>query len=196
MNEDGKNMLNLFKELKEVNGKISLLLQDIEAHMKKEGWEADDSTVMSDTSASVYSPEKWFPCFLFRFYKNTKRKNILAYVSVLLDDDIYGHYNIVDEPLITAGYFEYDKSKDIGEDWIYEYSKWFGYTENHKINGKIKPYKNWKDDFGKIFKLKYEKVYEQIENWECFGLPLTSIANSQDIKTKIVTPLLNILSEK
>jgi hypothetical protein len=197
MSEEGKNLLNLIKETKKVYEQISMLLRTVDEQMEERDWEDVGGTVTSDKSGSLYNPEKWSPYFLFRYYTCDKNKNILAYVSVLIDDDVDEWYKIEEEPLITAGYFEYNKKNINGDDYYWSFAQWFGLMEKHQKNGKIESYKNWKEDLKKtgIYGSNI-KIIEPIEKWKCFGLPLTSITNSQDIEIKIVTRLLGIISEK
>lgn len=84
-------------------------------------------------SKDLLEPKKWIPNYIFRFYTNNDHKNILAYVSILLDDDIYGDYRYkIMEPLITAGFFDYGVGNNVDDDWEYWYAKWYGYCRENE----------------------------------------------------------------
>lgn len=192
MSEEGKDLLNLFKEVRIINKQIQLLLKTVDDKMKIKGWIAKD-TVRTYSSPSINSPEKWFPWFLYRFYTNndTKYKNILMYASVLLDDDIWGEYNLP-EPLFTAGYFNYGKKEVTWNEW---YAWWIFYTKNRMYDGTpSKSSKNWKDEWKKEWGTSFKDIAD-IQDWKCFGLPLTSIT-SQNVQSKVIDPMFNMLSKK
>ena len=193
MSEEGKNLNDFFKEFRRINKQIQLLLKTIDESMKKEGWKFQN-TVCKYGSDSIDCPEKWYPWFLFRFYiKKPKYNNILMYASVLLDNDIWGEYKL-SEPLVTVGYFNFGKKESSYYEW---FARWFEYIENRKEDGSIcnsRSYKNWryewKKDWGKDF-----TSIDDIQEWKCFGLPLTSI-NSKNIQSKIIDPFLGMIPKK
>jgi hypothetical protein len=197
MSEAGKNLLKLIKETKKIYEQISMLLRTVDEQMGERDWDDVGGTVTSDKSGSLYNPEKWSPYYLFRFYTSDKNKNKLAYVSVLIDDDVDEWYKITDEPLITAGYFKYNKKNINDDDYYWSFAQLFGFMEKHQKNGKIESYNNWKNDLKKTgIYGNYIDIIKPIEKWKCFRLPLTSISSSQDIETKIITPLIDIILEK
>lgn len=170
----------------------SLLLRTIDDQMSKEGWEACSNTVTVGGSNSVLCPECWFPNILFRFYEHNDHKQLLVFVSILLNDDVDGEYKLV-EPVVTAGYFDYGAGKEVGKNWEYFYAKWYGYNMKHGNEETIfKSEKNWKEEWLKKFPKDDVESYP-FESWKCFGLPLISITNARDVESKIVNPLLKIL---
>jgi hypothetical protein len=190
MSEDGKNILKLVKQIKNLCEQTSLLLRTADERMEKEGWESYKNTAIAWSSGSVQNPKQWFPDTLFRFYTNNSYENILLVVSIFLDDDFFGEYKEeITEPLITAGCFDFgrdNKVSDAGDYWIYHYAKLYGYLKNRKDQGEIhESPPGWKEEWGKGWRS---------ESYKCFGLPLTSITNAQDINDKIVEPLLKLFS--
>jgi len=188
MSEDGKNILSLVKQIRNLCEETSLLLRTVDERMEKKGWDSYNNTSIAYSSASVQNPKQWFPDTLFRFYKNSRYENILLFVSIILDDDFWGQYvEKITEPLITVGCFDFGRGNKVGEKWEYYYAKLYGYLGNRKDQGEVRESpQGWKEEFGKGWLPEYYK---------CFGLPLTSITNAQDIESKIVEPLLKLFSK-
>jgi len=186
MSEEGKNILNLFKQVRAFCVQVSNLLLTVDEQMGAEGLESYNNTAIAYSSASIMNPKQWVPDSFFRFYNLKEHKNVLVFVSILADDDVSQQYKLkLNEPLITAGFFDYGKGKEVGDNFDYWYSSWLGYIANYIEDGKIYESKSsWKED---------EKEDYPFESWKCFGLPLISINKAQDVSSKITKPLVNLL---
>src|SRR5207245_6025333 len=88
--------------------------------MADEGWKTTGSTCISVSYTLLY-PRFWLPRDFFRFYKNNPGHS-LTFVSVLLDDA--ENESHVEEPLLTAGWFNYGSGREIGNQWQYSYARW------------------------------------------------------------------------
>lgn len=188
MSEDGEKILKFVKEIRKLCHNMSLLLMTVDEQMGSKDWEKAGNTAIADSSASVDIPERWFPETIFRFYKNTKYPNILVFVSILLDDiEYYAKYpEEIKEPLITAGYFDCGEGEKV-EHWEYYYAKCYGDTENRIDDGRIYQSKeNWKEEWGETY---------NFQSYKCFGIPLISITNASDIESKIIKPLVELISK-
>jgi hypothetical protein len=190
MSEDGKNILKLVKQIRNLCENTSLLLRTVDVKMEKQGWESYNNSAISNNSASVQNPKQWFSDILFRFYTNNGLENIMLFVSIILDDDFFGDYKIT-EPLITAGFFDFGRDNKVGDrsdNWDYYYARLYCYLKNRKDQGEIhESAPGWQEEL--------DKKYWQAESYKCFGLPLTSITNAQDIESRIVEPLLKLFSK-
>jgi len=184
MSEDGKNIMAMIKQMGTLFDNVQKLLMTIDDKMNEKNWEALNNTVMSERSGSIQNPQKWLPDVLFRHYKNNDYKNLLVFISILLNDDQFGEYTI-SEPYLSIGFFDYVNEVDVPEYW---HARWFGYfikkVEDNKI---IDSYPGWEKD---------RKAKYPFKHWKCFGLPLTDITNDKDIEQKIINPLLSILPTK
>jgi hypothetical protein len=190
MSEDGENILKFVKEIRKLCNKISLLLVTIDEQMGSKGWEKagvkNKNTAIADSSASVETPERWFPETIFRFYINTKYPNILVFVSILLDDiEYWAKYPVeIKEPLITAGYFDNGINNKV-DTWEYNYAKLYGYMENRIDDGRVYESKeNWQEDWDD------ECTFQ---SYKCFGIPLISMTNASEIEFKIIKPLVELI---
>ena len=157
MIKDGKKILEMMKYNRILCEEISLLFRTTDEQMKEKGWEAYNNVVTYDMSKKYFEPKKWFPNYLFRFYIKSEAKHILAYISILLDDDIENEYEEkMMEPLITAGFFDFGEDNEVTKDnWKPWYAKWYGYyRENGKDDGTIyEAGEKWQDDFGQCTRL-------------------------------------------
>jgi hypothetical protein len=193
MSEDGKNILKMIKQNKKLFEEMALLLKTSDEQMQKNGWEADGSGAIYDMSKSLNDPQRWLPNYLFRIYFNSEYENILAYVSILLDDDVYGGYeDIITEPLITAGYFDYGEGNKV-EEYQQWFTKWYGFWMEKRREDEIiyEDKKNWKKEWEERF----PKDDVDFEHYRCFGIPLTSITNTSELESKIVNHLLGLIQE-
>jgi hypothetical protein len=190
MNNDGKNIFDMFKQIRNFCVQIANLLLTIDEQIGREGLESVNNTAVAYSSSSLANPKQWIPASFFRYFINKEHKNLLIFVSILVDDDI-GHDYKLSEPLITAGYFDYGKDKEVKDNWQYWYSNWLGYIgRNIKFGKTYESTPNWKEE--KPWNEDKPEVYP-FEAWKCFGLPLVSISNAQDVNSKIVTPLIEML---
>ncbi len=190
MSEDGANIIQIFHGVERIYSQIALLLNTVDEIMGNEGWKGFKKVVSYGSSLSLDYPERWFPHILLRFYKHEANPHLLAFVSILLTDDIEEYYEVeINEPLITAGYFDYGESNEVGNNWDYWYAKCFGYYgENPDANGIVYGTKtDWEDDWNDKF---------HFQSFKCFGLPLISITNATDVETKIVQRLISLQNEK
>jgi len=188
VSNDGENMLKLVKQMKQLCEQVSLLLRTADEQMRKADWKEEGNVAISDSSASIDNPERWIPIAVFRFYRNGKHPNHLAYVSILLDDHWEGEYTIK-EPLVTAGFFDYGQEKvgNVWSNWQYWFARYYGYLSAE--------YPNLMPD-GQPFH--FDPRTAQTGDWgefksaEVFALPLTSITNADDVASKITSKLISL----
>ncbi len=170
MSEDGEQILKFVKEIRKLCHQMSLLLMTVDEQMGSKGWEKagvkNKNTAIADSSASVETPERWFPETIFRFYINTK-------------------YPVeIKEPLITAGYFDNGTNNKVDK-WEYYYARLYGDMENRIDDGRIYASKeNWQEDWDPEC---------HFQSYKCFGLPLILITNASDIESKIIKPLVELI---
>ena len=149
-----------------------------------------------DLSYHIKESNKWFPGEVFRFYYKENPPRVLAFVSVLLDDR-HGTYDSFKEPLITAGWFDCKKkdpdliSTIMNKQLDYGHPRIHAYIKNNKNDGSIMEVNRDKSQFNfkGSPKFKFEKV-------STFALPLVSISDAKDIKTKIIDPLISGIRKK
>jgi len=187
MSNDGPNILQLFQQTRKICEDVALLLRTQEEQMSSKGWETDRSTAVCDSSSSIHNPWGWIPINAFRFYVNDKHPNVLAFISVLLDDHWDNLYSIK-EPIITAGFFDYGNKK--WDTFDYSFSRVYGYLfKKH----------NWEPN-GELFSFDRSMLSSNHRgdfiNGKVFALPLVSIKNEKQIETKITDKLLRFVDTK
>jgi len=188
LSNDGQNILELFQQTRKICEQVALLLSSQEAQMEKKDWKTDRSTAVSDMSYSIKYPAWWIPIVAFRFYQNENYPNKLAFVSVLLDNHWDDEYSIT-EPLITAGFFDYGEDKVDG-DLQYSFARIYGYlSKKHNLEHNGEPF-----SFDRTMLSSGHKG--NFKSGKVFALPLVSIENDKDIKSKITNKLLKLVEEK
>jgi len=192
MSEEGKTIKEIFNQTRGIFKDVSLLLRTVEEQMTKEEWEAPTTTATAGGSSAIQNPDAWLPYEVFRFfYNNEEHPNFLVFVSVLLDTPRKKEYEI-DEPLITAGFFDFGKTKVEYNNFSWDYSKWYGllYKEVKKKGENV--------EYGHIISRKYETQEQEEKKYpfqsvKCFAWPLTTIKNSADVESKITKQLIQLL---
>lgn len=190
--DNGEAVIALVKQMRKLCAQISLLLRTVDEQMAELDWNSFGPGI-SDSSSSILNPERWIPICIFRFYVHKdypqKYPNRLAYVSVLIDDHWDRKYTIK-EPLITAGFFDYGTA-EVGENWDYHYARYFGYLSKEndlEPDGEAFNFDNTK--VSADIQGKFKKIFEK---GNVFAVPLISITNADDVKSKITDKLINFL---
>jgi hypothetical protein len=183
MSNDGENILKLFKQIRQIFEQVSLLLRTVDEQMIKADWKSMGNYALSDLSYSILEPASWIPIMVYRYYKHKESPNRLAYVSVLLDNHWDRKYTIK-EPLLTAGFLDFEKDEVFWENW---YARFFGYlSEIHDLRADGQP-----------FQFENTKLPSDIQgkfrNGKVFAIPLISITNAKDVESKVTVKLLNLL---
>jgi len=184
MNQDGREITKMFRQMTLLSEQLSVLLVTADDLMKRNQWEKYSNTVTAYISQHVQVPKYWNPNFLFRFFTNKDNPHILAFISVLLDDDVDGEYRGLEEPLLTTGYFKYPGDKSTTENLEYYYAKWYGYygdLHDHKLRVS-EP--GWKE------KLKKSEEYP-FDSFVCFARPLVALTSGKDLDEIIIKVLLS-----
>ena len=193
MSADGENILKLIKQVRSLCEQLSLLLRTADESMIKAGWQNESSNAIAEISWSIRNPERWMPIAAFRYYTHKDHKNLLAYVSILLDDHWDRRYAIK-EPLATAGFFDYGKGAEVGENWDYWYLRYFGYlSKDHNLKPNGQPFHFKREIVPSSIQGKFKKLFEK---GAVFALPLTSITNASEVDSLITGRLLKLVSDE
>ncbi|MDE2321550.1 MAG: hypothetical protein KGL31_06480 [candidate division NC10 bacterium] len=178
MSGDGKNIVSLMQQLRKLCEQISLLLMTADSLMIDRGWRAETAQPFAGLSYTLSSPRFWIPQDFSRFYKNNNVQHILGFVSVVLDD-AEGSTSL-DEPLLTAGWFDYGPGVEVGKRWQYSYARWHLKMPQRSDDGRLLPASStiWP---------KEPLPFLQVST---LGVPLTSILDAEALKSKIVEPLI------
>jgi len=188
MTEKGSNLLQLIQEARIYCKNLGNLLGTCDNLMAEMGWKGDYSNqAIFEASNNLNYPAFWIPNEVFRFYKSDRHPQLLCFVSVLMDDREKEYSNFLLEPAITAGWFDYGKNKEPENNWEFWYSRFHGYNSS-PLNYE-----------GTLFK-ENPNLWEDGEKypfeWACtFGLPLVSVTNAEELKQKIVEPLIKNLTQ-
>ncbi len=181
----GKEILAGLSEARRFLDQVALLIQTGEDLLLEAGWEGMNGNKCSDLSAHLYRPRKWMPSDVHRFYTagadNEDNRNVILFVSVLLDNERdWGGFQ---EPWVSCGLYKFETEEEAKafKDW-----KW----AKAALEDKHDPDGTFHD--GTIDPEKREEysglVYEAM-----MALPLLEIGSAEDLKEKIIDPLLKKL---
>jgi len=187
MTEEGERILGRIRQT---------LLRTAEKAMERKGWVPESNNAVTGASGMISLPKAWLPSTDFRFFTNNAFPSLLAFISVLLDDENSGEYTIP-EPMVTAGLLDFGQGRKASEtEWDYWYSEWYGYSSWYGAKRErndwpiiqMGPTDDWKT------KWKGAGANEvTFQSFKCFGMPLITVTNDEDVQSKIVTPLLALV---
>jgi hypothetical protein len=186
---ENDDIVNAFRETRRLCVQISQLLLSAERLLKKHNWSnaTNQNYGLNDLSWSVEKPTQWLPIYAFRFFKNTTNSKILAFVSVLMDDHFDKEYTLK-ESVVTAGFFEYNQ--DVKENWEYKYARYYGYLAaipENNLRPDQQPFRFVNDKLPDA--IKGDFVYGKI-----FAVRLSDMKDEKALETKVIKPLLNMLT--
>lgn len=178
MSEDGKNLMAVLQSLRRFCEQVSLLLGTADGLIGEEGWKSETSTLFAGTSYILSWPRFWIPQYFVRFYKRDDLRHIMAFVAVLLDDA--ENKTNLEEPLLTAGWFDYGHGKEVKKQWDYHYARWHLKMPGRRDDGELQSEDSttWPNE-----SLPFVRV-------ATLGLPLTSVVDTESLKNKVINPLI------
>jgi len=190
LTEDGPKILEAIRYTRNLMEQVALLLQTSDKLLGEIGWECiHGNTTHYESSASLLIPKHWIPKDAFRFYMLADKSwNAIIVVSVLIDDVSEG-YSAFNEPLITAACLVNDRNISYDDVRKNGYHYWWA------------RYHGWDsgDKNGKISEIGHEDLEEEQESEilysvgrATFGYPLVAIKDANDLKAKIVDPLIDL----
>ncbi|MGD0146126.1 MAG: hypothetical protein ABSB53_04655 [Nitrososphaerales archaeon] len=195
--DEAQRIKGNIKNTKIIFEDVAALLETVGKEMERSGWNPESNTAVTGVSGVIGQPKLWLPSRMFRFFKNGRYPSLLAFVSVILDDEATGEYTI-SEPMATAGVLDFGQGSHAVEDrnWEYWYSEWYGYSSWYG-------YDRGKDEWPTIqmgpaddWKAKWKEAGARpvsFETFKCFGVPLVEVSSDTETRSKIVAPLLALI---
>ena len=191
MSTHGRELLAFIQEIRALSKQLADLLGAADKLMVEEGWEraTAQNIAHGSSSQSLDLPKKWFPYEVFRFYRQEEGR-VIAFISVLLDHDRKGEYKL-DEPLITAGWFEFLSTAPsvVPSDKLW-WARFHGYMKNRRDDGtlmQVSPRQDWGTDYRADW-YPYERAYS-------LGVPLAEITSAAQLQERVVKPLLAFMHD-
>jgi hypothetical protein len=184
----GKNVVDGFRQLRQFCKDVALLLNEANKMMEQGGWKRiSKRTKAVETFDHLDLPEYWLPDAFFCFYEHAKRRNLLPYIAIHVDD-LWGDPDYIREPIISAGWLDYGVGKEAGTEWGKDY--WLSYLHLWMSNRT--------DDgtryTGDVRKLSEDEDFSSGVTATTFAHPLDVIKSSEELRKEIVKPLLKLLS--
>jgi hypothetical protein len=188
MSETGRNISNGFATLREFCKNVALMLKTADALMDRHCWGLAAPLAYSNTSRSIDQPEIWLPSEFCRFYKNPQHSHLLAFIAVNLCDPVKANVTIVDEALISAGWFEWQAGKE-PKDWDYWYCRAHIFRKDRQDNGTVISSDDPCQQVCRNFSGEVTKV-------TTFAYPLDSVTSSETLQKVIVNPLITEIANR
>jgi hypothetical protein len=180
----GSSILRAISDMREFLGQVSSLIRTAEDSLLAEGWESNTGNRCIDIKNHISMPNEWMPHEIYRFYTNIeKHGGMVLFLGVLLD--LGEKSDLFTEPWVTCGIFQFaDKQtaqnhKDI--EWV-----WASLDDKYDPDGtfsrsNIDPEEQ--EEYGGL-------IYQSF-----MAIPLIDINDANDIKNKIIDPLIKEIKE-
>jgi hypothetical protein len=181
-NQDaGQQILKGLRETRAFFEQVSLLIRTADDLLRDDGWDNLFGKKCADVTSDLYRPKKWMPAEIFRFFiapKESHHKDIILFVGVIFDQE--GAWQGFTEPWVTCGLYQcrddIDTAKFSDWDWVSSQLE-----HEHDPDGKFNCLTFTPDQQEESDGVIYQAV---------MALPLMSIGSAQDLKEKVVEPLL------
>lgn len=177
-NDTGRNVVATVDQLSKLYREVGRLLEHADEQMAAQGWEVRGNQCVSG-SRSLDAPQQWLPVVIFRLYYTEQQKSLMGFISVIIGDR--EAKKRITEPLISAGWCDYGKGKEADPGLVWGWSDCH-IDQTHRI------------DDGTVI-VREDKDWLEPERWGVvrygsLGLPLVSITTAEDLRSRIVTPLI------
>lgn len=169
-----------YQRLREFNVQVASLLYSADAIMQNLSWHAASNSdrCQAGQTNTLSQSHSWLPREFFRFFKKSDRPELLACISVLVDD--WGDGNELGEVLVTSVCVDYGKPNKVGDNWHYWYSHWHLLMMD-------------RNDEGVICTNPYEGKPEHVQRAWTLGRPIDEITNAAKLQSLVAEPLLEAI---
>lgn len=164
---------------------IALLLKTSDFQMQIKGWTSKNTYVFGGLSYTVANPQRWIPRSFSRLYKDRKSLHISAFISVVLGERRKNWND--QEPLLTAGWFDYGIGQQMGNRFNYDWPHWHLNMPQRNDEGRLT------SADARTFWSKDKAPFSRVST---LGVPLTSIVDAAGLEKKIIVPLLQGIEEE
>lgn len=183
MTQQGKELLQAIKSMRNFFGDVSHLLRTAEALMGEKSWEVNTSSgCLYEMSYSVNAGHLWMPREAVRTFKSDSYPRTIVMIAVLFDD--YKEEYKLEEPVVSGSYFVFPEKMEPEKIKLDFYqSRQFGWCEAAMDGISVEM-----DDSDKYWYKEYGWKYMLV-----FGHPLVEISNEEALKVKIINPLIALI---
>lgn len=176
MTTDGENIFGAIKQVRTFFGEIARMLNDCDRLMNERGWDTVSTAIISGNSTSINIPNKWIPYAVNRIYLKKDVKHTTKSIAVIFDDEWKTRLK---EPVIVGStYKTVDEQLDTLNAW--DHSWWWLEFTNGNADGQVTRI----DDSARE-----SKYFIRFDDIRLFGLPMTSVSNTDSIRLRVVDVL-------
>ena len=184
MTPQGEQIIKAVHQVREFYSELANLLLTIDSMMREQGWtSAIGSACLGEVSYSVNRPEAWMPFYVYRFYTSARHPTILlsACAAVECSDP-----QRLQEPLLIGQAFQYGSLKR--EEWQFpqNMANWHLWMPQRVDDGTVLAAVDPRSTFPDEGCL--------AEKLTTFARPLVEFTDTESVKDRLVTPLLNAAS--
>lgn len=177
----GQQILQGLADAAKFYEQVSLLVRTAEEQLVEAGWTSyTNSMKAADISSHLYQPHKWMPRDIARFYLNEDMKGILVYIGVLLNPE--HSWQGFTEPWLTCGLLQFAPDIDPTENLRLSLVE-AHLEDEYEANGEFQRYQWAAEDIG-------SPDSEGETYRSTMALPLVELASADDLKNRVITPLL------
>lgn len=197
MNGEGRQIVQSTRKFRKYLKDISLLLLCAEAILNGRGYKTYGGNKkvaidLSSIDSSANNSETWVPQDAFRFFIHKENSNILAVISVIIDD-IHKPDSFT-QPFVSAAWFDCGKGNSVGNNWGYVLSRAILCLQNFSLDGKMT---DLPPDLIEDYKrLKNHSFSLEIVSSQALAVPLVDIQTEHDVEERIIKPLVESLNGK
>lgn len=183
MTEKPDEILAAVEQVRDLFEEISKLLISAESELLENGWERATSTdyAFSGLSYSPSLPRRWMPYELARFLRHTTKKNLMAFVCVILGDA--NRDDLVEKPLVSGVLVDFGEGVEAGNNWEYWFAGFHKYMTDRHDGGEI--CRDTDPDIMERNKISDLSV-------QSFAYPLVEMKTAEELNEKVVTKLLEM----
>jgi len=167
------------RQVKEIYEQVSVFIVTADGLMREKDWNPSGNTVVYESNATYDRPSGWLPSILTREYRNRRAKNMVLLMGIILD------HQDIKEPLVIGTQMS-----------VIDVSEKFPYTNNDDRYFWFLKKANF-DAIGEVVEIEdpkevYEKETRDLSRILTFATPLLEIKNSEQMREKFVTKLLEL----
>lgn len=184
MNDSSQNVVVLMQQVRQLFEETAKLLQDADKLMIEHEWSPLDVQAVQ-LRYKVRTPGVWFPQDAFRLYthEDDAHQRLLSFVSAIFhdrEDD-----QLVKQGLLSAGWLTHKAGIKPASLWLYDYPHAHVWKSGRRDDGVLTT--EPPDDY---LKQKYP-----VESVTTLAVPLFDIQSQDDLRTKVMEPMLDGLQK-
>lgn len=180
---DPSGILEAMRKVRGLMIDVAMLLKEADARMLNAGWglRNNDGLALLGAGYSINTARNWIPYRAFQFYGRDDRETLVPCIAVLLDEEKVG--DRLTQPVVSGLVLRFDGANEPPRGpALYAAADWHLYVPNRKDDGTAVRYTP--EVIGKT---------SAAIAVQSFAVPLIEITSREEVRQRIVDPLLQII---